>query len=143
MVITEVSGDLFNAPQGYYLAHCISGDFSLGAGLAEKMNETYDMRFKLHKQYPTLDPVNNVGNAFLIDNVFNLVDKPMYYHEARLKDLENALEDMKSYCIQFDIHKLAIPKLGCGKDKFKWEDVKGLIESIFEDVDIDIVVYVQ
>lgn len=32
----EMTGDLFAVPQGYYLAHCISGDFSLGAGIAKQ-----------------------------------------------------------------------------------------------------------
>ena len=42
MIFNEVHGDLFNAPQGCYLAHCISGDYALGAGIAKKFTEVYD-----------------------------------------------------------------------------------------------------
>lgn len=45
----EMTGDLFAVPQGYYLAHCISGDFSLGAGIAKQFDEVYNMRFKLFR----------------------------------------------------------------------------------------------
>ena len=40
MIITEVTQDLFTVPQGYYLAHCISGDYALGAGIAKVFDET-------------------------------------------------------------------------------------------------------
>jgi len=44
MTITEINGNLFEVPQGYYLAHCISGDYALGAGIAKTFNEIYNMR---------------------------------------------------------------------------------------------------
>ena len=34
MILREEQGDLFLVPHGYYFAHCISGDFTLGAGIA-------------------------------------------------------------------------------------------------------------
>ena len=35
MTITTEKRDLFTMSQGYYLAHCISADFALGAGIAK------------------------------------------------------------------------------------------------------------
>lgn len=35
MTFTEVQEDLFLAPQGYYLVHCISGDYALGVSNAK------------------------------------------------------------------------------------------------------------
>ena len=35
---------------------------------------------------------------------------------------------------------IAIPKLGCGLDKLEWDKVKKLIENIFSDIDIKIIV---
>ena len=61
----ETRGDLFAVPQGYYLAHCISGDFALGAGIAKQFNEVYNMRFKLFRDYPieTGEKYGYVGKA--------------------------------------------------------------------------------
>lgn len=144
MTITEVKGDLFTAPQGCYLAHCISGDYALGAGIAKKFDDVYNMRFKLHKNYPipTGEKFAAVGEAVLVDNVFNLITKPFYYNKPTLANLHNALLDMQRQCEEWDITKLAIPKLGCGLDRLSWDDdVKDLIEYVFSDTDIDITVY--
>lgn len=140
----EVKGNLFEkAPRGYYLAHCISGDYTLGAGIAKTFNALYDMRKKLHKHYPipSGEEYANVGSALLIDEVFNLVSKPKYYYKPYLSDLGNALEDMKNFCVATDITRIAMPKIGAGLDKLDWESVKNLILNIFKDTEIDIAVY--
>lgn len=144
MLFKEVNGDLFNAPQGCYLVHCISGDYALGAGIAKKFNEVYDMRFKLHKNYPIPDGEKsaNVGRALLIDNVFNLVTKPRCFGKPTYDDLYDTLCDMREQCEDLDISKLAMPLIGCGLDKLDWEQVKENIELVFDDMDIEITVYV-
>jgi len=142
MTITEINQDLFNIPQGFYLAHCISGDYALGAGIAKNFDKLYDMRFKLHKKYPIPDGKKfaNVGRALLVDNVFNLVTKPLYFHKPRYNDLEDALIDMQAECEMQHIKRLAMPRIGCGLDKLSWDKVKDLIEKVFADTDIDIYV---
>lgn len=37
MTIREENRDLFTVPQGYYLAHCITADFSLVQELRKKL----------------------------------------------------------------------------------------------------------
>ena len=76
MNINEITQDLFTVPQGYYLAHCISGDYALGAGIARRFNDEYNMRYKLHRDYaiPEGQKFANVGRALLIDNVVLLLD---------------------------------------------------------------------
>ena len=51
MTIREEQRDLFTVPQGYYLAHCISGDYALGAGIAKQFVEVYNMKNKLFHIY--------------------------------------------------------------------------------------------
>jgi len=144
MLLKEVNGDLFNAPQGCYLAHCISGDYALGAGIAKKFNEVYDMRYKLHKNFPipTGEKYANVGTALLIDNVFNLVTKARCYNKPTYETLFDTLYDMKEKCENLDIKRVAMPLIGCGLDKLDWEQVKESIEEVFDDMDIEITVYV-
>ena len=40
--IEERKLDILSLPEGTYIAHCISGDFTLGAGLAKKLDEKYN-----------------------------------------------------------------------------------------------------
>lgn len=144
MTITEIKGNLFEVPQGYYLTHCISGDYALGAGIAKTFDEVYDMRFKLHKFYPIPDGEKyaNVGKALLVDNVFNLVTKARCFHKPTYDILYETLVDMREQCEQFDITKLAMPRIAAGLDRLDWEKVKDVIEDVFSDTDIEILICV-
>ena len=142
MVINEEIRDLFTVPQGYYLAHCISGDYTLGAGIAKQFVDVYNMRFKLHKNYPIPDGCKNtsIGKALLVDNVFNLVTKARVYHKPAYETLCDSLIDMRDQCEKLDITKLAMPHIGCGLDGLDWFIVKDIIEEVFEDTDIEILI---
>ena len=142
MVIKEEKRDLFTVPQGYYLAHCISGDYALGAGIATQFVEVYNMRYKLHSQYPIPDGEKyaNVEKALLVDNVFNLVTKARCFHKPTYDSLYETLVDMKDQCEEWDITKIAIPYIGCGLDRLEWDKVRDIIEDVFEDTDVEIIV---
>ena len=47
---------------------------------------------------------------------------------------------MKKHCEMLDIHKVAMPRIGCGLDRQDWTEVKKLIEEVFDDADIEILV---
>lgn len=138
MTITTEKRDLFTMPQGYYLAHCISSDFALGAGIAKTFDSVYNMRFKLFKNYPNYK--YNGGDALLIANVFNLVTKDKYWHKPTYDSLREALEMMKEQMDFVGATKLAMPKIGCGLDKLSWNQVYDIICEVFEDTDIEIVI---
>lgn len=142
MNIKEVQQDLFTVPQGYYLAHCISGDYALGAGIAKAFDANYNMRFKLHRDFaiPEGDKFANVGRALLVDNVFNLVTKQRCFHKPTYDTLYQTLEDMREQCENFNIDKLAMPLIGCGLDQLEWDKVKDVIEDVFGDTDIEILI---
>ena len=136
MILKEEQRDLFSVPHGYYFAHCISGDFALGAGIAVKFDELYNMRKKLKN---TVDYIPD-NCAILIDNVFNLVTKRKCYHKPTYASLRESLEDMIETIETLEIEKIAMPMIGCGLDKLDWDIVKEIIEDVFEDIDIEILV---
>lgn len=138
MTITTVQKDLFTMPQGYYLAHCISADFALGAGIAKAFDSVYNMRFKLFRQHP--DYEYQCGDAILIDNTFNLVTKQKYWHKPTYDSLREALEMMKEQLDFLGVTKLAMPRVGCGLDRLSWPQVYDIICEVFEDMDIEIVI---
>ena len=144
MTIREEQRDLFTVPQGYYLAHCISGDYALGAGIAKQFVEIYDMKNKLFHQYPLAANrrYGHVGEALLVDNVFNRVTKPRAFMKPTYDDLADAIDDMANQMYDKEITKLAIPLLGCGLDRLEWDRVKEIIEDEFDYTDVDILVCV-
>jgi hypothetical protein len=138
MTINIEKRDLFTVPQGYFLCHCISADFALGAGIAKVFDEVYNMRFKLFRNYP--DYEFNGGDSLLVDNVFNLVTKQKCWHKPTYESLRDALEMMKEYLDFLGATKLAMPKIASGLDRLEWSKVYGIICEVFEDMDIEIVI---
>ena len=145
MNYTEKQQDLFSVGTDYYLVHCISGDYSLGAGVAKGIDKNYDMALKLFMDYPLPpDSVDAyIGKALLVENVFNLVTKGHWREKPTYDNLKNALLDMKQQCLDEGITKLAMPKIGCGRDKLSWVDVSDIISEVFDDTDIEILVCIQ
>lgn len=144
MIYKEEHKDLFSVPEDYYLAHCISADFCMGAGIAVQFNKRFDMRNKLVKNYPTyidkfrIDGVH--GDCILQDKVFNLITKERYWDKPTYTTLTEALTQMCTLCIMFGIKKIAMLLIGCGLDKLDWSTVSILIKSVFKDTDIEILV---
>lgn len=138
MTITFENKDLFTMEQGYYLAHCISADFALGAGIAKAFDSVYNMRFKLFRHYP--DYEYNGGDAILIDNTFNLVTKCKCWHKPTYESLRESLEMMREQLEFLDATKLAMPWIGCGLDKLNKDQVYDIICEVFDDMDIEIVI---
>lgn len=138
MNITIEQRDLFTVPQGYYLAHCISADFALGAGIAKVFDEIYNMRFKLFRTYD--EYVYEGGDALLVDNVYNLVTKPKCYHKPTYESVREALEVMKYAMEMRNTTKLAMPKIASGLDRLEWSRVYDIICEVFEDTDVEILI---
>ena len=138
MIYREIKGDLFNAPIDFYLAHCISADYKLGAGIAVQFDKRYNMRSKLNK-------IGYVGfpQVLLIDNVFNLITKERYYHKPTNFTIRATLIKMCDICKSNNINKLAMPKIGCGLDRLQWGEVSQMIKDVFQNMDIEIRIYYQ
>ncbi len=147
MIYREEKRDLFTVSKDYYLAHCISADFALGAGIAKEFNRRYDMKKKLFDKFPGSrvpywDKLQERyrGLCVRIDNVYNLITKKNYWNKPTLDTFENALNWMKEDALYNKIDKIAMPQIGCGLDRLDWEDVSELIKKVFEDTDIEILV---
>ena len=138
MTIEIIKKDLFTIGNDYYLAHCISADFALGAGIAKTFNSKYNMRFKLFNNHPNY--VYRGGDALLVDNVFNLATKAKCFQKPTYESLTEALEMMKDKIISLKINNLAMPMIGCGLDRLQWLRVKKIIENVFMDTDINILI---
>ena len=69
-----------------------------------------------------------------------MVTKERYWHKPTYASLRATLVDMKMQVLSMQIKKIAMPLIGCGLDKLQWEKVKTLIEEIFSDDDLEIIV---
>ena len=109
MIYTEKIADLFQMPDDYYLAHCISADFGMGRGIVVEFNKRFNMKQKLQAKFP--DYVNEwhkkkyCGGCILVNKVFNLITKERYFHKPTYDSMRQALNNMKNICESNNIKK--------------------------------------
>ena len=137
MKYSEITQDLFTVDESYYLAHCISSDCAMGAGIATE----FQRRFKLREKLLRYDENTRKHPTALIEGkVFNLITKKRYWNKPTLESLHKSLEVMKRIMEHKGITKVAMPQIGAGLDRLNWSDVKRTIGVVFGDTDIEILV---
>lgn len=147
MTYKEEIRDLFSVPDDYYLAHCISSDFGMGKGIVVEFNERFNMRNILLRDYGTACitawDIKQKGHCIKACRVFNLITKRNYWLKPSYRTIKEALEEMKEICLQCNVTKIAMPKIGCGLDRLNWDKVSEIIKEVFEDTDVEILVCKQ
>lgn len=141
----EINKDLFEMPRCCTLVHCISKDCAMGKGIAKIFAKEIplmknDIRNIIKGQNLTGSFAIYYRGSHLEYDVINLVTKERYWQKPTYKSLKAALEDCKEICIKRNIKKLAMPKIGSGLDRLKWDKVRDIIQEVFGDMDIEIVV---
>ncbi|XP_023163417.2 ADP-ribose glycohydrolase OARD1 isoform X2 [Drosophila hydei] len=137
--LTEVDGDLFSAPKTHSLAHCVGADLAMGAGIAVKFKEIYGHLDELHAQKARSGEL-----AVLKDDeryIYYLVTKSQSWSLPSYESLQSSLEKMRDHMVKNNVHKLAIPRIGCGIDGLQWDKVTAILNDVFQREDVDITVY--
>ncbi|XP_051912820.1 ADP-ribose glycohydrolase OARD1 [Hippocampus zosterae] len=137
--LKHVTGDLFSCPTDEALAHCISEDCRMGAGIAVTFKQKFRGLEELMGQKKLVGQcaVLKRGKRF----VYYLMTKKKVSQRPTYDNLRQSLEDMRVHCIQNGVTRISMPRIGCGLDRLKWERVSEMLEEIFEPVDISVTVY--
>lgn len=144
----EYNGDLFDAPKEYVLAHCISVDTEMGAGIAKEVSKRMGGRDYINSHIRPYTSNSTCVKSNLKDGriVYNLVTKNRYYQKPSYDSLERSLYELKNQLLNTELKdneqiKLAMPRIGSGLDRLTWRKVRKMIKRVFEDTDVDILVY--
>ena len=149
MTIREEQRDLFTVPTDYILVHCISADFAMGAGIAKEFARR-GVKARLIENYRGMtkagDCVATATTGWRLE--YNLVTKKKYWQKPTYDSLKIVLINAKLYSLMIADKgakepkpvKLAMPRIGCGLDRLQWDKVKAIIEEVFADTDVEILV---
>ncbi|KAL5009665.1 hypothetical protein ScPMuIL_011970 [Solemya velum] len=137
--VIEKNGDLFECPETEALAHCISEDVRMGAGIAVIFKKKFGGVEELKEQgkRPGEVAVLKRGERF----VYYLVTKEKYNHKPTLPTLEHSLQAMKKHCVKNDVKSLSMPQIGCGLDGLQWDKVLQIIKKVFWKSCIQVTIY--
>lgn len=139
MRYNEQRGNVFEMDKKYKLAHCISKDCAMGAGIAIEFDKRFPKMKQMIKQ-AILD--NNIPYPitmfFIQDGIFNLITKERYFHKPSYNSITIAINQMAAICKQEEIKYLAMPRIGSGLDRLQWSKVKEIILKEFNDIEIEV-----
>lgn len=135
MTMIVKKANLFSMPNEYYLAHCISADYEMGAGIAVDFQKRFHLRTQLQ-----LAGKGKYPDCLLVGRVFNLVTKKYYYNKPTYANFIESVTLMKHMCQDRQIKKLATYKLGCTRDRLSWPRVREILEEAFSQMDTEIVI---
>lgn len=133
--LTE-KGDLFHPSNDTWaLAHCVSEDFSMSAGIATQFKKRFNSVGALLRQR-----IRSGDCAFLKVHadryhadryIYYMVTKKVYNGKPLYSSVESSLWQMKSMCETHGVKQLAMPCIASGLDRLNWKLVERLIDDVF------------
>ncbi|NXA06893.1 OARD1 deacetylase, partial [Sapayoa aenigma] len=137
--LREVKGDLFSCPRSDALAHCISEDCRMGAGIAVLFKKKFGGVQEL------LDQQKKTGEVAVLQRddryIYYLITKKKVSHKPTYENMRKSLEAMKTHCLHNGVTDISMPRIGCGLDGLEWDKVSAILGEVFENTDIKITVY--
>ncbi|XP_053562839.1 ADP-ribose glycohydrolase OARD1 [Bombina bombina] len=137
--ISYIRDDLFKCPVTDSMAHCISADCRMGAGIAVAFKKRFQRVEEIKRQNKPR------GDVAVLENnkryIYYLVTKNRASEKPTEKDLQRSLEAMKDHALLHLVTSISMPKIGCGLDRLKWERVSCILEDVFKNTNVKITVY--
>lgn len=162
--VKYIKGDLFSAPQKVLLAHSISSDARMGAGIAKQFAAIYpdDVRAMQDNWRLFGESKNQVGtNYYSIysgskgvrdkrHDVVHMYAKTYANKKPKNHDgLYDCLEELLEFAQDGGYTSIALPLVGAGLDAIKekgkngsdWKEIEYYINMLFENTNIEVTVY--
>ena len=135
----EVIGNVFDSNDS--IAHCVSADFKMSAGLARKFKRKFPTKYPtdLYHSYTPLWP------QWLPETrryLYHLVAKQKYFNKPTYSTLRASLEGMRMHAEINSIPKISMPCIGTGLDQLDWDKYKLPIQETFRTSPVQVVVYI-
>ena len=136
--IHHVEGSVFEAPEGVALAHCVSADLAMSAGIAVQFVKRWpDIRSGSSRSEPGSLHVHSSTRGY----IFNLITKERFDDKPSLEDFRKSIVALKSKMQALNIKTLAVPELGSGRERLNLSEVIHVLQSILVEAGIGIIMY--
>ena len=137
--IKLIEENLLNVPIYFKVAQAINADLTFSPkGLTGLMDKYFNISFQL-EDYKNVEW--ETGDVIPTGSVYNLLTKQDRNDYVTYENLRICLENLKDGCYRDNIKYIAIPKIGCGRDKLDFSKVLSLICEVFGDTDIQVCIF--
>lgn len=130
----EEEKDLFSMPMWYSIAHCIPADKTLHGAIAKRVDNYWNISKALNEKYGVYFTNLVPGNVDKISNVYNLIATPRKHEKTTMKILTKCVRELADQCYEDFVYNLAMPRIGCGANGMKWDEVREMILDTFYEV---------
>ncbi|XP_060872633.1 ADP-ribose glycohydrolase OARD1-like [Metopolophium dirhodum] len=112
----------------------------MSRGIALQLRRRFGQIQQLRQQEKSLEDV-----IFLCveERIFYLITKLHSWQKPTYQSIFNCLQRLKLLCEKKQITKLACPRIGCGLDGLKWEEIRKMLRYIFKNTTIYVSVYTK
>ena len=144
-----IDADLFTAPCDVPLAHCVSADLLMSAGIAVQFTNAFGDKQAIRNKV-TVHGARSIdkltpGTLLVLPTtsryIYYLVTKPRAGHKPTYKAIRKSLQLMRKHAETKDIAFIAMPKIACGRDTRNWTMVEAIIKTVFANSSINIVIH--
>ena len=136
--IHHVEGSVFEAPEGVALAHCVSADLAMSAGIAVQFVKRWP---NIRSGYSRSEPGSLHVFSSTRGHIFNLITKERFDDKPSLEDFKKSIVALKSKMQALNIKTLAVPELGSGRDRLNLSKVIQVLQSILVEAGIGVIMY--
>lgn len=143
MQLIEVQGNLFKVDKDFILVDDISSDFKMKDGISKQFADHGLKDYVRGKYQPFWDGIGYCVVTGIDDHkaCISLVDRDRSSNDPTYKTLREALVDARLIINHCKNTKLAMPKIGCESHYLEWNKVREIIEEVFKNMDVLILVY--
>ena len=134
----EKVADIFSSSDS--LAHCVSSDFKMSAGIAHTFRRKYPTNYP---KFGTLHQ-KSLWPQLLESSqryIYHLLIKVRFFHKPTYCSLRTSLAALRRHAEDNDVKAISMPKLGCGIDQLEWHLVRKLLKEQFATTQIRLTVY--
>ena len=128
-------GNLLDSDES--IAHCVSVEFKLAAGIARKKTAIPNEKiyFKLCQKKVLWLQIIEKPHRFVY-----MRTKKRYFHKPTYKALRASLLALKGHAETNNVTRISMPRIGCGLDQLDWQKVKDMIQDVFHGSTVQVTV---
>lgn len=139
--VIEVQGDLFETSKEIALGHCVSKDFNMSQEIALEFRRKFGQIENLTSQNKEVTEIASIQHND--QNILYITTKNHHQEKPTYDTFYQAIKNLRTFCEENQIERLALPKIGSGHDQLNWDQVRTILRYVFKKSKIKLIIYVD
>ncbi|KAL4122483.1 hypothetical protein QTP88_014805 [Uroleucon formosanum] len=121
----EITGDLFSDQSSDAIAHCVSECLTMNRGIALQFRKKFNNIDNLISQKKRVREIAAIKTEK--QWVLYLITKNHYYEKPTYVNIFVTLQNLRTFCLEQQIKRVALPKICAGQDGKEWPIISNML----------------